>query len=121
MKNILIVEDEDDIAMLLQMRLHQGGYSIVRASDGTSALTAVRKSKPDLVILDLMLPAVTGTFILQEIRESDDLAEIPVIILTGMQGEEIKQRVLDQGVQAYMQKPYNADELLMKIKDLIGE
>ena len=119
MKKILIIEDEDDIAMLLQMRLHQGGYSISRAADGTSALTEARKEKPDLIILDLMLPAVTGTFVLQEIRECADIADTPVIVLTGMQGEEIKQRVLNQGVQGYMQKPYNADELLLKIRELV--
>ena len=120
-KNILVIEDEDDLAVLLSKRLRSEGYAVSRVSDGVQALQQVRRLTPSLSILDLMLPGGGGRGVLVRLTMSVLTNDIPVLVLTGMQDPDYKEKVLEKGVDGYLQKPYDPVELLTEIKRLIGE
>lgn len=120
-KHILLVEDEEDLAVLLSTRLRSEGYAVSRVSDGVQAMQQVMRLRPSLIILDLMLPGGGGLGVLEKVKMSVLTHDIPVVILTGMQDPGYEAKVLEKGVDAYLQKPYDPVELLTEIKRLIGE
>lgn len=107
----MVVEDEVDLVKALQMRLGNWGFEVVAALDAYEGTKLAMEEKPDLVILDLMLPAGGGVSTLKNIRNSFKVRFIPVIILTGMKDEGTKRKVLELGVSAYMEKPYKDEDL----------
>lgn len=111
MKRILVVEDELDLVKALQMRLDSWGFEVIAALDAYEGTKLAMEEKPDLIILDLMLPAGGGISTLKNIRNSLKVRFIPVIILTGMKDEETKRRVTELGVSAYIEKPYSDQNL----------
>ncbi len=119
-KKILIVEDEDDIAVLLRKRLRAEGYEATRVPDALQAMQLIQQSRPDLVILDLMLPAGGGLSVLERMRISVFAQDTPVIVLTGMQDPAHKEKVLEHGVQAFLQKPYDPEALLSEIRRVLS-
>jgi DNA-binding response OmpR family regulator len=119
MRKILVVEDELDIAKVLLRRLKDAGFETECAQDAYLAIKFCHDFDPDLVILDLMLPAGGGLFVLKNIRLSPKTSTIPVLVLTGIKDEEYKKKVLDQGVSAYMEKPYDHQELIDTINKLL--
>lgn len=120
-KTILIIEDEPDLAKVLARRLSSSGYNVIIAQDAYLGVSEAHKSKPDLIILDLMLPGGGGHSVLERLDVSTHTNLIPVIILTGMQDEQYKQKILAHGIAAYFEKPYEYQNLLSEIKKLIGE
>ena len=119
MPKILIVEDEPDVLRVLQKRLHDAGFEILGAVDAYQAMNMIHKNKPDLVILDLMIPAGGGLSVLKNIRASMYVNFTPVIVLTGTENEEYRQNAIDAGVEAYLQKPYDSQELLNEINRIL--
>jgi len=115
MSKILIVEDEVDIAKVLKKRLTENGFEVIAASDGYEGTKLAHKEKPDLVILDLLMPVGGGMSVLKNIRMSGEIMEIPVVVLTGMKNEDYKKQVLAEGVEAYLEKPYDPDQLIATI------
>ena len=119
MKKILLVEDELDLVKALQMRLADWKYETIVAIDAYEGTKLAMDQKPDLVILDLMLPAGGGISTLKNIRNSSKVRFIPVIILTGMKDETVKRRVLELGVSAYIEKPYKDENLKSVIENCL--
>lgn len=119
-KKILIIEDEKDISNLLTARLHNAGYEIAAAIDATQGIQMIHREKPDLIILDLMLPAGGGLLVLESLSKSSKVRYVPVVVLTGIQDEEYKKRVLTYNIDAYFEKPYNAEQLLKKINEILS-
>jgi two-component system phosphate regulon response regulator PhoB len=118
MKTILIIEDENDLAELVAFNLAKEGYRTVVASDGASGLESVRSAPPDLILLDLMLPGMSGIDVCKILKSSEKTARIPVIILTA-KGEEIDRVVgFEIGADDYMVKPFSTRELLLRVKAL---
>jgi chemosensory pili system protein ChpA (sensor histidine kinase/response regulator) len=115
MTKILIIEDEVDISRILRKQLMDRKFSIICASDAMQGIQLAHKELPDLIILDLMLPAGGGFTVLKNIRISTSTLYIPVIVLTGMQDEEYKKKILALGVDAYLGKPYEIDVLVESI------
>lgn len=113
-KNILVVEDDPGLQKYLKELLLDNGYSVQIASDGVQALNSIAKLAPDLVILDLGLPNMSGEAVCMEIRKK--YPELRVIILTAKDGVEDIVNGLDLGADDYMTKPFIADELLARIK-----
>jgi len=110
---ILIAEDEKDLRMLLNDQLTSAGYTVIQAEDGRQALSAFENEKPDMAILDIMMPIMDGLSVLSKIRET---SEMPVIILTA-RGEEIdKVSGLRLGADDYLVKPWSMNELLARIE-----
>jgi DNA-binding response OmpR family regulator len=118
-KKILIVEDDADVARLLSARLKSAGYEALIAVDAIQGVQFSHRQKPDLIILDLMLPAGDGLSVVENLRLSAYSSRIPIIVLTGIKDEDYKNKAMEKGVSAYFQKPYNADELLSAIKDIL--
>lgn len=119
-KKILIIEDESDVCKVLAFRLEKNGFEVICAKGGKEGLDKVRMNRPDLVILDLMLPELPGEQVCKEIRKDIDIEKTPIIMLTAKAGEvdKIVGRVI--GANYYMTKPFDVKELLDKIGKLIG-
>jgi len=116
---ILIIEDVPEIALALQIRLEKAGYVVITASDGEEGLRKTREEKPDLIILDLMLPKMDGYRVCRLIKFDKELEHIPVVILTVRDQERDKTLGREVGADAYIVKPYDFQELLTTIKKLL--
>ena len=110
MKKILIIEDDTQIGNLEQEVLEQHGYLCLRAFSGTEAVMLLEREKPDLTILDLMLPGLSGEEVLKRIRQ------IPVIVVSAKAGVDDKVALLLGGAQDYMTKPFSTKELLARVE-----
>jgi DNA-binding response OmpR family regulator len=111
---ILLVDYEEDVAKALRARLRANGYDVVLAFDCVQGLTTAQKEKPDLIILDIMIPGGGGFAVAERLKHSADTRAIPVIFLTGISGEE--DRAYKAGACSYLMKPYDPEELLGVIK-----
>jgi DNA-binding response OmpR family regulator len=120
-KKVLIVEDDADVRLGYQVLLKANHYDTFFAADSSSAVSEARKHQPDLIILDLGLPAGDGFIVLERFRANMNLAVIPVIVVSARDLHANKERALKAGAQAYMQKPWNDNELLALMSELIGQ
>ncbi|WP_419888664.1 response regulator transcription factor [Neobacillus niacini] len=112
--SILVVEDEEKIARVLELELEYEGYEVTKALDGLDALEAYRTGNWDLILLDVMLPGLSGIELLRRIRKNDRLT--PVILLTAKSSVEDKVSGLDLGANDYITKPFHIEELLARIR-----
>jgi two-component system KDP operon response regulator KdpE len=120
-KKILIIDDDQHLQLGLATRLKANGYKISFANDAISAIAAALKEIPDLVILDLGLPAGDGFLVLQRMRSLRDLVTTPVIVLSARDPAENEKRALDAGAVAFFQKPPAIHEFLTAIRQALGE
>jgi len=118
-KKILVVDDDVQLVDALQIRLEAKGYEVVTAYDGQKALEKVQNQMPDLVILDLMMPKLSGEDVCREIRKDEKAANLPIIMLTGKSSDIDKVVGEVIGASCYMSKPFEDDELLEKINELL--
>ena len=116
---ILIVDDDANLRRALKIRLRANHYDTVQASDGYSAIAVAQKEQPNLIILDLGLPAGDGFVVLERLRDSDSLSSIPVIVLTARDPQSNKQQTLQAGATAFFQKPVDNSQLLDVIRATI--
>jgi DNA-binding response OmpR family regulator len=119
-KKILIIDDDQHLLVGLSARLKANGYKVSSATDAISAITVARKEMPDLIILDLGLPAGDGFLVLERIRGLADLGETPVIVLSARDPADNKKRALDGGAVAFFQKPPDNHEFLAAISASFG-
>jgi len=115
-KKILVVDDERDIVKAVTIRLRTAGYEVVSAYDGAQGVFAVHKEKPDLIILDIRMPAGDGFSIAQELKESAQTAHIPILFLTGSPERSAEQKAEEVGGRFYIKKPYDPEELLDAVR-----
>jgi DNA-binding response OmpR family regulator len=116
-KKILVVDDEEDVAKALKVRLKANGYSVVLASDSVQAYTMANKEKPDLIILDIMIPGGGGFVVAERLKQSTTTHHIPIVFLTGISGGE--ERAYKVGASGYMMKPYQPEKLLETINNAL--
>lgn len=112
---ILVVEDERDIAALVAYHLTKEGYRVRTAEGGAEALEAAAAERPDLLVLDLMLPGFSGYEVLQEVRRRPELAEVPVVVLTARRDEADRVKGLELGADDYVTKPFSPRELVLRV------
>jgi DNA-binding response OmpR family regulator len=118
-RKILVVDDEAVLVETIAYNLEQAGYAVVTAADGTSALEAAQREKPDLIILDLMLPEMDGLEVCRQLRREGNTATTPIMMLTA-KGEEIDKVVgLEVGADDYVTKPFGRRELLARVRALL--
>ena len=115
-KKILVVDDERDVVKAVTIRLQTAGYEVVSAYDGAQGVFAVHKEKPDLVILDIRMPAGDGFSIAQELKESAQTSHIPILFLTGSPEISAEQKAEKVGGRFYIKKPYDPEELLDAVR-----
>jgi two-component system KDP operon response regulator KdpE len=120
-KKILVVDDDQDLLRALRIRLRANNYSTVFAIDAVSAISQAKNETPDLIILDLGLPAGDGFVVMDRLNNVDSLASIPVIVLSARDAQANKERALKAGAKAFFQKPADNDELLATIQKTLAE
>ena len=119
MQTVLIIEDEKDLAELISFHLEKEGFRPLIAADGVSGLNEARSAKPDLILLDLMLPGMMGTEVCRLLKGSEQTAGIPVIMLTA-KGEEIDRVVgFEVGADDYVVKPFSTRELMLRVRAVL--
>lgn len=117
--NILAVDDEADILKLLEFNLSRDGYNVIVAKDGPEALDLAEAGRPDLIILDIMLPNMEGTEVLKRLKAAESTRLIPVIMLTA-KGEEIDRIIgFELGAEDYITKPFSPRELLLRVRAVL--
>jgi two-component system phosphate regulon response regulator PhoB len=117
--SVLVVEDEDALATLLQYNLDKEGYRVAVAADGEEALVQIDERQPDLVILDWMLPKVSGIEVCRRLRGRPETRNIPIIMLTARGEETDRIRGLDTGADDYVTKPFSMSELTARVRAVL--
>lgn len=116
---ILIADDEDDVRELVCLNVRRAGYRTVEAADGLAALRLARQERPSLIVLDVMMPGRDGLRVCEELRQDDDLRELPVIMLTARGMAEDRIAGLEKGADDYVAKPFSPKELVLRIQALL--
>jgi DNA-binding response OmpR family regulator len=120
-KRILAVDDENDILLILKTALLSEGFDVTTVASGPEALTAMADETPDLVIVDMMMPEMTGFEVLAQMRQSASLTAVPVIMLTGTTDKEKIREAIDMGVSYYIVKPFEFHDLISKVRLAIAD
>jgi DNA-binding response OmpR family regulator len=118
-KRILIVDDEEDILEVLKFRLEANDYEVMTASDGQEGLNKARSEKPDLMILDLMLPKIDGYKVCRMLKFDETYKSIPIIMVTAKSQQKDEDLGREMGADAYVMKPFEPEILLDKIRELL--
>jgi two-component system, OmpR family, alkaline phosphatase synthesis response regulator PhoP len=118
-KKILVVEDEKDIRDLIRYNLEQEGFGVLEAEEGELALALVRRERPALVVLDIMLPGMSGLEICRLIRHEEEIARVPILMLTAKAAEVDKVVGLEMGADDYVTKPFSPRELLARVRAVL--
>jgi len=113
---ILVIDDDADLVRALRLRLRANNYDITTAGDGYSAIATAQKEHPDLIVLDLGLPAGDGFVVLERLQKNDALSAVPVIVLSARDPQDNEARALKAGAAAFFQKPADNEELLNVIR-----
>lgn len=120
-KRILIIDDDADARLALTVRLKANGYEIFNAIDGVSAMSEARKCAPDLVILDLGLPAGDGYSVMDRIQNNPQLAGTPVVVVSGRDFRVHRNRALRSGAKTFLQKPVDCEVLMRVVHRILGD
>ena len=120
-KKILIADDEPNIVVSLEFLMKQRGYEVRVASDGAAALAAVADFRPDLVLLDVMMPSVSGYDVCQKLRENPEWQGIRIIMLSAKGREVEVSKGIAVGADAYVTKPFSTRDLVAKVSEMLGE
>lgn len=122
MKTILFIEDEAALQKTFSDLLSAKGYSVISALDGELGLELAKNKKPDLILLDLVLPKLHGLEVLRCLKENGETKNVPVIIMTNLEGINEVERAIELGAMTYLVKAqYSLDEVVEKIKKALGE
>lgn len=113
--SILVVDDEDMIRSLLRLTLVRAGYEVTEAETGEEGIKIVREQKPDLVLLDVMMPGMDGFAVCEQIRQEPAVSEIPIIMLSARKDPHSRQKSRQIGATDYLTKPWATDELLWHV------
>ncbi len=119
-QKILFVDDERDLVHCSKLILEEAGYDVVGAYDGLQALQLVEQEKPDLIVLDVAMPQLSGWDVLQQLQLNPDTANIPVLMLTAKAEDESKSRGWELGCTFYQTKPFEYEDLLMVIERILA-
>ena len=116
---VLIVEDEQALVTLLRYNFEAAGYEVATALDGEEALLAIAERRPDLIVLDWMLPSISGLEVCRQVRRKPETRDVPVIMLTARGEEADRVRGLDSGADDYVTKPFSPTELVARVRAVL--
>ncbi len=119
-KTILVVEDEDNIALALEHLMRREGYALKRVASGAEAMPAIARDHPDLVLLDVMLPEVSGYEICQSVRLDPALADVKILMMTARGNAMERRKGLALGADGFISKPFDVADLKAEVKRLLG-
>lgn len=119
-KKILIADDEDNIRRLVRLSLEDDGYELFEARDGAEALAKARKIRPDLIVLDVMMPGMIGYRVCEEVKKGSDTGHAYVLFLSARDSKSSESACLDAGGDQLMTKPFDPDDLSERVKKILG-
>jgi two-component system phosphate regulon response regulator PhoB len=119
-KTILLADDEANLRILVRTTLDVAEYLIIEATDGTTALELTRQQRPDLLVLDWMMPGLNGIDVVQALRQDPTTAHIPIIMLSARGQATDQERGRSMGISAYLVKPFSPLELLRSVQEILG-
>ena len=117
---VLAADDDEDILELIVFRLERSGYTVLQARDGAEALELARRSRPDLAVLDVMMPKLDGFELTRRLREDESTSKMPIILLTARTQEADVERGFDAGADDYLRKPFSPQELRSRVQAILG-
>jgi DNA-binding response OmpR family regulator len=117
---VLVADDEEDIRELIVFRLENSGYTVIEAHDGAEALELARSERPDLAVLDVMMPKLDGYELTQRLRDDEATRRMPIILLTARSQEADVQHGFDAGADDYIRKPFSPEELRSRVQAILG-
>ena len=120
MKKILIVDDRSEVVELVKVTLEGEGYQTIDASDGREALEKIRKEKPDLILLDIVMPKMDGFEVLSKLKKDPKIKEIPIIMLTAKGQKLDQEKGKELGATGYIIKPFSPSALLKRIEEILA-
>ncbi len=120
MKKILIADDRSEVVVLVKVTLEGEGYRTIEASDGREALEKIRLEKPDLVLLDILMPKMNGFEVLSQLKKDPVLKEIPIIMLTAKGQKSDQEKGKELGATGYIIKPFSPSALLERIEEILA-
>lgn len=120
-KKILVVDDDPDFRALIGVQLKAAGFTVVFAQDGMSGISTAQRERPDLIVLDLHMPAGNGQTILRRLKSLSPLASVPVIVASATPAAEVCDEVMEGRAAAFLQKPITGDDLLAAVNMCFGE
>jgi len=119
-KKVLVVDDDPVSLKMLSVRLEVNNFTAITAQDGEEAVEKVKQDKPDAIVLDLMLPKMSGYEVCSMLKFDDNYKDIPIIVLSSLHEQEERDKAIKSGADAYFIKPFDLELLLVKIKDFLG-
>ena len=119
-KRILAIDDESDVVIILKSALESEGFEVETHTNGPDGLAAARENPPDLILLDVMMPGMTGFEVLEALKEEESTSLVPVIMLTGMSERKKIQEALASGIDYYIVKPFDFHDLLTKVNQALN-
>ena len=118
-QTILVAEDQQTIRSLIEYKLRNSGYTVVSVADGAAALKKAVELKPDLVLLDVMMPLMTGFEVLAALKQNEETKRIPVLLVTAQSKEDEVLKGLELGADDYVTKPFSPNELAARVKTVL--
>ena len=120
MGRVLVVDDEPDVLLLCRLNLQQRGHELLEAADGSTALEIARDLHPDVIVLDLMLPGISGYDVLEALQRDEETTDIPVLVLTAKSLRADRERSHGLGASAFLTKPFLPNELCEMVDSLVA-
>jgi len=120
-KRIVLADDEEDIKTVITMFLQSEGYEVITAFDGLDALEKIQTEKPDLILLDIMMPVLDGYEVCKRLKANKQTAHIPILMLSAAAHTESINRAMNAGAKDYIVKPFEPEGLLEKIREVLAE
>lgn len=121
MAKVLVVDDEPNIVLSLEFLMEQAGFEVITAEDGEQALARVEDTRPDLLLLDISLPGISGFDVLERLRSKEATAQLPIIMLTAHGRDVEREKGMALGADDYITKPFSTQSLVEKVKALLNE
>lgn len=121
MARVLVVDDEPNIVLSIEFLMEQAGFEVVTADDGEQALAKVNDSRPDLLLLDISLPGISGFDVLERLRSEEATVHLPIIMLTAHGRDVEREKGLALGADDYITKPFSTQALVEKVQALLNE
>jgi CheY-like chemotaxis protein len=121
MSRVLVIDDDPDLGRIVRRVLELEGYDVVLSDDGLRGLAAAQRQRPDVIVLDLMMPVMDGYQVLSELQADPRTRDVPVVVLSAVALEETKERVEAAGAAAFLTKPFEPRNLFRALSSLIGE
>ncbi len=119
-KRVLVVDDDLDLLKMLKLRIETEGFEFMSAQDGKEMLKSVKMKKPDVILLDVMLPKLDGYTALREMKKEEEYKDIPVIVLTAKEKSKVGDLFVTEGISFFIEKPFETKDLVQKIRSVMS-